>query len=78
MIIMQREENRELVLPKNIRQMGVFGDTYKVYVEDFVYTYVHQFIHRRKKEDWYWQLSCWEKRCVRENRNMCLSAAPRR
>lgn len=50
-IIMQREENRELVLPKNIRQMGVFGDTYKVYVEDFVYTYVHQFIHRRKKED---------------------------
>ena len=26
-------------------------DTYKVYVEDFVYTYVHQFIHRRKKED---------------------------
>lgn len=48
---MQREENREFTLPKNIRQMGAFGDTYKVYVEDFVYTYVHQFIHRRKKED---------------------------
>ena len=50
-VIMQREDNREFVLPKNIRQMGAFGDTYKIYVEDFVYTYVHQFIHRRKKED---------------------------
>ncbi len=50
-IIMQKEDNREFVLPKNIRQMGAFGDTYKIYVEDFVYTYVHQFIHRRKKED---------------------------
>ncbi len=50
-VIMQREVNKEFILPKNIRQMGAFGDTYKVYVEDFVYTYVHQFIHRRKKED---------------------------
>ena len=50
-VIMQREENKELVLPKNIRQMGGFGDTYKIYVEDFVYTYVHQFLHRKKKED---------------------------
>ena len=39
------------MLPKNIRQIGTFGDTYKIYVEDFVYTYVHQFIHRQKKED---------------------------
>ena len=35
-VIMQREDNREFVLPKNIRQMGAFGDTYKIYVEDFV------------------------------------------
>lgn len=48
---MRNEENQQLVLPKNIRQIGTFGDTYKIYVEDFVYTYVHQFIHRRKKED---------------------------
>lgn len=48
---MQREESKEFILPRNIRQIGTFGDTYKVYVEDFVYTYVHQFMHRRKKEE---------------------------
>lgn len=48
---MRNEENKQLMLPKNIRQIGTFGDTYKIYVEDFVYTYVHQFIHRRKKDD---------------------------
>lgn len=48
---MRNEENQQLMLPKNIRQIGTFGDTYKIYVEDFVYTYVHQFIHRRKKDD---------------------------
>lgn len=35
-------------IPKNIRQIGAFGDTYKIYVEDFVYTYVHQILHEKK------------------------------
>lgn len=47
---MEKQKDRQFVLPKNIRQMGSFGDTYKIYVEDFVYTYVHQFLHRKKEE----------------------------
>lgn len=48
---MENQKDRQLALPKNIRQMGNFGDTYKIYVEDFVYTYVHQFLHRKKEEN---------------------------
>lgn len=47
---MRNETNQQFTLPKNIRQIGTFGETYKIYVEDFVYTYVHQFVHRRKRE----------------------------
>ena len=35
---------------ENIRQMGQFGDTYKIYVEDFVYTYVHRTLPHGKQE----------------------------
>ncbi|MCD7982425.1 MAG: LysM peptidoglycan-binding domain-containing protein [Clostridiales bacterium] len=38
-------------LPKNIRQIGTFGEKYQIYIEDFVYTYVHRFLHQRKRED---------------------------
>lgn len=48
---MEKQMDRQFALPKNIRQMGSFGDTYKIYVEDFVYTYVHQFLHRKKEEN---------------------------
>lgn len=48
---MENQKDRQFTLPKNIRQMGSFGDTYKIYVEDFVYTYVHQFLHRKKEEN---------------------------
>ncbi len=48
---MENQKDKQFTLPKNIRQMGNFGDTYKIYVEDFVYTYVHQFLHRKKEEN---------------------------
>ncbi len=49
---MTDQENREeLVLPKNIRQIGTFGEKYRVYIEDFVYTYVHRFIHQKRREE---------------------------
>ncbi|MCC8028423.1 MAG: LysM peptidoglycan-binding domain-containing protein [Lachnospiraceae bacterium] len=45
------QENSSITLPKNIRQIGTFGDKYRIYIEDFAYTYVHRFIHQRKRED---------------------------
>lgn len=48
---MGNQRDRQFTLPKNIRQIGTFGDTYKIYVEDFVYTYVHRTLHMEKKED---------------------------
>ena len=47
---MGNQRDRQFTLPKNIRQMGQFGDTYKIYVEDFVYTYVHRTLHMEKQE----------------------------
>ena len=38
-------------LPKNIRQIGTFGEKYQIYIEDFVYTYVHRFLHQRNRGD---------------------------
>ena len=46
---MGNQRDRQFTLPKNIRQMGQFGDTYKIYVEDFVYTYVHRTLHMEKQ-----------------------------
>ncbi len=48
---MSNENMAEMNLPKNIRQIGAFGEKYKVYIEDFVYTYVHRFIHQRRREE---------------------------
>lgn len=47
---MGNQRDRQFTLPKNIRQMGQLGDTYKIYVEDFVYTYVHRTLHMEKQE----------------------------
>jgi hypothetical protein len=47
----EKQVDGKLLLPKNIRQMGNFGDTYKIYIEDFVYTYVHQLLHQKKREE---------------------------
>ena len=46
---MENQRDREFVLPKNIRQMGKLGETYKIYVEDFVYTYVHRTLREEQK-----------------------------
>ncbi len=37
-------QQEEMELPKNIRQIGTPGQKHKVYIEDYVYTYVHQFL----------------------------------
>ena len=46
---MENQRDKEFVLPKNIRQMGKMGETYKIYVEDFVYTYVHRTLREEQK-----------------------------
>lgn len=47
---MENQRDREFILPKNIRQMGKLGETYKIYVEDFVYTYVHRTLREEQKK----------------------------
>ena len=29
-------------LPKNIRQIGLAGENYRIYIEDYVYTFLHR------------------------------------
>ncbi len=48
---MGNQKDRQFHLPKNIRQMGKLGDTCQLYVEDFVYTYVHRTLHEEVKEN---------------------------
>ena len=48
---MENKKDKQIALPKNIRQIGSFGEKYKIYVEDFVYTYVHQILHEKKEEN---------------------------
>ncbi len=38
-------------LPKNIRQMGMPTDKQKVYIEDYVYTYLHSFLKEKYRDD---------------------------
>ena len=47
---MENQRDREFILPKNIRQMGKLGETYKIYVEDFVYTYVHRTLREEQEK----------------------------
>lgn len=35
------EENLEIKLPKNIRQIGNPEKDFRIYMEDYVYTYLH-------------------------------------
>ncbi|WP_294787683.1 LysM peptidoglycan-binding domain-containing protein [uncultured Eubacterium sp.] len=48
---MGNQKDRQFHLPKNIRQMGKLGGTCQIYVEDFVYTYVHRTLHEEVKEN---------------------------
>ena len=38
----QNEENNTVKLPNNIRQVGTPGDKTKIYIEDYVMTYLNQ------------------------------------
>ncbi|MCI8636151.1 MAG: LysM peptidoglycan-binding domain-containing protein [Eubacterium sp.] len=40
-IIQQTEKNEEMKLPKNIRQIGNPEKDFRIYMEDYVYTYLH-------------------------------------
>lgn len=48
---MGNQKDRQFHLPKNIRQMGKLGGICQIYVEDFVYTYVHRTLHEEVKEN---------------------------
>ncbi|MCD8046234.1 MAG: LysM peptidoglycan-binding domain-containing protein [Clostridiales bacterium] len=48
---MGNENRNDITLPRNIRQIGAFDGKYRVYIEDFVYTYVHRFIHQRRHSE---------------------------
>lgn len=45
------KDNSSIRLPKNLRQIGTPCETQKVYVEDYVYTYLHSFIKEKYKND---------------------------
>ena len=72
---MGNQRDRQFTLPKNIRQMGQFGDTYKIYVEDFVYTYVHRTLHMEKQEHEISAAVLLGKTCRRNNQEYILSVA---
>lgn len=44
-------EAENMKLPKNIRQMGMPGEKQKIYIEDYVYTYLHSFLKEKQKEE---------------------------
>ena len=72
---MGNQRDRQFTLPKNIRQMGQFGDTYKIYVEDFVYTYVHRTLHMENRNMKSRQLFYLEKPAGATIRSTFLSVA---
>lgn len=45
------EQDTERELPKNVRQIGEVQKGYRIYIEDYAYTYLHQFAAHNKKED---------------------------
>ena len=47
----QEQESLSVALPKNIRQIGQPGEKHNVYIEDYVYTYLHMFLKEKYKDD---------------------------
>lgn len=47
----QEKENLPVTLPKNIRQIGQPGEKHNVYIEDYVYTYLHMFLKEKYRDD---------------------------
>ncbi len=46
-----KEENNTINLPKNIKQMGNIDDSFKIYMEDYVFTYLQQYSKSSKGEE---------------------------
>ena len=46
-----KEENNNINLPKNIKQMGNIDDSFKIYMEDYVFTYLQQYSKASKGEE---------------------------
>lgn len=42
MVEIRSQENDTVKLPNNIRQVGMPGDKLKIYIEDYVMTYLNQ------------------------------------
>ena len=38
-------------LPKNIRQIGIISDNYRIYMEDYVYTFLGKTVSGERKEN---------------------------
>ncbi len=45
------KENTTISLPKNIKQMGNIDDSFKIYMEDYVFTYLQQYSKCSKGEE---------------------------
>ena len=43
------EKEAEVKLPKNVRQLGNPADNWKIYMEDYVYTYLHPTLEEEKQ-----------------------------
>lgn len=41
-----QEKNEVVKIPKNVRQMGDINESYKIYMEDYVMTYIRQIVKR--------------------------------
>ena len=39
--IIQEEKKQKITLPRNLRQIGSPNGDHRIYVEDFVYTFLH-------------------------------------
>lgn len=50
MIEMIRQTEDTIKLPKNIRQIGNPASNWKIYVEDYVYTYLHPAAEQERAE----------------------------
>ena len=47
MVEIKSEENNTVQLPNNIRQVGTPGEKIKIYIEDYVYTYLNKLAQRK-------------------------------
>ena len=46
-----KEQNSTFYIPRNIRQIGLGGGKYRIYIEDYVYTFLHRIAEKGKNEN---------------------------